>query len=831
MPGPAIPYRAAAGARYDSGDFPALVDRTVAEGGLDELLARRRAARGAGSLYGVGYAAIVETSISNMGYITALLAPEVRARAGPKDGAVATATVSLDPGGAVTVNAASAPQGQGHRTVLAQVVAAVLGLAPQEVVVNLEHDTQTQAWSIASGNYSSRFAGAVAGAAHRAALRVRERLAAVAAQELNTRADGLLFAAGRVHPPGNPDNAIALARLAGIFHWSPSSLPDGMEPGLRVTEMWSPPALAPPDPDDRINGAGAYSFVFDFCGLEVDPVTCRVRIDRYVTGHDSGVRLHPAMVDGQIRGAFRARGGGGAPRGAPLRRGRNLPLRDPRGLSDPHRVRGAGPGHRPSRRAVHGDAPRSEGGGRRGVHEHPGVHRERGRGRPRNRRRAGPSPPPRAPRPARRGRPRAPRRPGGESRAGWRRRSGCMKPAPFDYLRPAAVEEAVAALGEAGDEARILAGGLSLVPMMNFRVVTPAVVVDIGGLEALRRVEDHGTEIEVGAGVAQAALERWPDLARRLPLLAEAFPHVGHYPTRARGTVGGSVAHADPSAELPLALAVLGGSVRLRSAGGERLVPARAFFEGPLETACGEDEMVAATRWPATAPGMRHAFDEVALRHGDFAIASCAVVLHEDRMAVGFGGVANTPVVREWPRLGRSALDDALAGLAKEIEVVDDGDGGGAYRRGLVRTLGRRTVERAATAAPASPDRGTTGHEPAEADGRVSWERGLPARAGSKAPQSARGQDARAPRAPAFPGGRLRAGERHLVEFVLNGERCAGEAPPRLLLSDFLRQRFGRRGVHVGCEHGVCGACTVRLDGAPRPRLPPLRGPGRRAAR
>ncbi len=363
-----------------------------------------------------------------------------------------------------------------------------------------------------------------------------------------------------------------------------------------------------------------------------------------------------------------------------------------------------------------------------------------------------------------------------------------MKPAPFDYVRPSAVEEAAKALGEAGDDARILAGGLSLVPMMNFRVVTPAVVVDIGGLEELRRITDEGSEIEVGAGVTQVGLERWPDLARRLPLLAAAFPHVGHYPTRARGTVGGSVAHADPSAELPLALAVLGGSVRLRSAGGgERLVPARAFFEGPLETSCREDEMVVATRWPVAAPGARHAFDEVALRHGDFAIASCAVVLHDDRMAIGFGGVAGVPVVREWPHLTGEVLDDALVELAEEIEIVDDGHGGGAYRRGLVHALGRRAVERAAA-------------------------NGTPAFAG----ESRRATLAAIEESPPLPPcPRLAAGERQLVEFVLNGERCAAEAPPRLLLSDFLRQRFGRRGVHVGCEHGVCGACTVRLDGAP----------------
>ena len=418
-----------------------------------------------------------------------------------------------------------------------------------------------------------------------------------------------------------------------------------------------------------------------------------------------------------------------------------------------------------------------------------------------------------------------------------------MKPAPFDYFRPAGVEEAVAILGEAGDDARILAGGLSLVPMMNFRVVTPAVVVDIGGLEELRRITDAGSETEVGAGVAQAGLERWPDLARRLPLLAAAFPHVGHYPTRARGTVGGSIAHADPSAELPLALAVLGGSVRLRSAEGERLVSARAFFEGPLETACREDEMVVATRWPVAPPGARHAFDEVALRHGDFAIASCAVVLHEDRMAIGFGGVADVPVVREWPHLTGDALDDALAGLAEEIEIVDDGHGGGAYRRGLVRTLGRRTVEHAVAGLPAAvAERGS-----AEGSEWGSWERGLPARANDRETSAHRGLEARAPRKtpreaaherqrrgasgspkddsepagggetapPASLVGRLRAGERQLVAFVLNGERCAAEAPPRLLLSDFLRQRFGRRGVHVGCEHGVCGACTVRLDGAP----------------
>ena len=368
-----------------------------------------------------------------------------------------------------------------------------------------------------------------------------------------------------------------------------------------------------------------------------------------------------------------------------------------------------------------------------------------------------------------------------------------MKPAPFDYVRPDGVEAAVAALAETGDDARLLAGGLSLAPMMNFRLVAPAVVIDVGGLEALKEVTDHGPEIEVGAGVTQAAFERWPRLAARLPLAAEALPHVGHYPTRARGTVGGSIAHADPSAELPLVLAVLDGAVRLRSAAGERLAPARTFFRGPLETACREDEMVVATRWPCAGTDAGHAFGEVALRHGDFALAACAAVVRGDRMTVGFGGVADTPIVREWPLLAGGALDDALADLGREVDVVDDGEGGAEYRRGLIRTLGARTAARAASAAAAdvAPSRATACRSSA-----------APAGGGAAV-------------RPAGPIRRLRADERHRVELVLNGAPCAGEAPPRLLLSDFLRRELGCKGVHVGCEHGVCGACTVRVDGAP----------------
>ena len=304
VPADAMPYRAAAGAVLDSGDFPATVAFGAAEGALDDLRRRCAAARAAGRLYGIGFAAAVEPSISNMGYITTLLSAEERRAAGPKDGAVTHATVAVDPLGAVTVTADSLPQGQGHRTVLAQVVGDALGLSPERITVALEHDTQRDPWSIAAGNYSSRFSGAVAGAAHLAALRVREQLARIASQRLNSPADELRFEGGRIFAAGNPANDLDFRRVAALAHWSPGSLPEGVPPALRETARWTPPALTPPDDDDRVNSSAAYGFIFDFCGVEVDRATGAVAIERYVTTHDAGRRLNPALVDGQIRGAF-----------------------------------------------------------------------------------------------------------------------------------------------------------------------------------------------------------------------------------------------------------------------------------------------------------------------------------------------------------------------------------------------------------------------------------------------------------------------------------------------------------------------------------------------
>lgn len=299
-----FPYSAAAGAVLDSGDYARVMDLAVAEAARAGLAERRARARAAGKLYGIGCAAIVEPSISNMGYISAVLTPEQRARAGPKNGAITCATVAIDLLGGINVTIASAPAGQGHMTVCAQVVADVFGLAPSQIVVNVEFDTAKDAWSVAEGNYSSRFAGAVAGTVHLAAMQLRDKLALIAAAQFGCAASAVCFADGKIFDAAQPERGQPFTRLAAGPHWAPALLPADVALGLRETVFWTAPTLAAADPQDRVNTSAAYGFVFDICGLEVDPATGAVRVDRYITAHDAGTLLNPALANGQIRGAF-----------------------------------------------------------------------------------------------------------------------------------------------------------------------------------------------------------------------------------------------------------------------------------------------------------------------------------------------------------------------------------------------------------------------------------------------------------------------------------------------------------------------------------------------
>ena len=276
-----------------------------------------------------------------------------------------------------------------------------------------------------------------------------------------------------------------------------------------------------------------------------------------------------------------------------------------------------------------------------------------------------------------------------------------MKPRPFDYIRPDTIEEAVALLAEYGEGARVLAGGQSLVPMLNLRIVEAEALIDvsrIGALDVIRELEDKelGDTIEIGAAVTQNKLMAWPQLKQKLPLVAAALPHVGHFQIRNKGTVCGSIAHADPSSELPLTLALLGGEVVLKSQRGERVLAANEFQKDMLTTARAADELIAAVRFPvANGKWIERgvAFREVARRHGDFAIVAVAA-LAENKNAVrlGVGGMTGKPAVR---RIAAKESTAAIAAWADELEGYEDLHASAAMRRDLFRNLAPLAIEEA----------------------------------------------------------------------------------------------------------------------------------------
>ncbi len=275
-----------------------------------------------------------------------------------------------------------------------------------------------------------------------------------------------------------------------------------------------------------------------------------------------------------------------------------------------------------------------------------------------------------------------------------------MKPAAFDYVRAISLEEALDALDRGGEEARVLAGGQSLIAMLNLRLVEPAIVVDISRIDDLSYIREEAGGVEVGAATTQAELQRWPELVAKLLLLALVLPHVGHYQTRGRGTVCGSIMHGDPSSELPLALALLEGEVVLRSSRGRRTLAVAEFQTGMLTTAREADEVAIAVRFPTRRPGRGFAFTEMARRHGDFAIVAIAAEASDEGIRIAIGGVADRPAVRWLPPPGDGALDEALNALAWELEATDDIHATARYRRELVRRLGRRTIEEARACRP-----------------------------------------------------------------------------------------------------------------------------------
>jgi len=278
----AFPYRTPSGALYDSGDYEGCLDQVLDLARYDERRAEAEAARADGRLVGVGVACVVEPSISNMGYIT--LAEPGETRGLPKSGNAEGCAISVSALGGITVRTATTPQGQGHRTVIAQVVADRLGVEPADVEVLAEVDTSTSPWTIASGNYSSRFSGVGVGAVAAAADRLAAKIAAV-----------------RAHLG---DEEASLRRVAGTVHWNPESLPPGMEPGLSVTTYYAAPNLLPPDADDAVASSASHGFVADVAVVEVERETGRVTVLDYASVHDAGRLLNPLLAQGQVLGGL-----------------------------------------------------------------------------------------------------------------------------------------------------------------------------------------------------------------------------------------------------------------------------------------------------------------------------------------------------------------------------------------------------------------------------------------------------------------------------------------------------------------------------------------------
>ncbi len=267
-----------------------------------------------------------------------------------------------------------------------------------------------------------------------------------------------------------------------------------------------------------------------------------------------------------------------------------------------------------------------------------------------------------------------------------------MKAASFDYVRAESKREVLQLLHEHGEDARILAGGQSLMATLNMRLTQPKVVIDINRVEELNRIRNESGYLAVGAAVRQVQLTDRAELAREVPLLAKALPWIGHFQTRNRGTVCGSVAHADPSAEIPLCLVTLGGAVVLESLKGKRReVPAVDFFQGLLTTDRQPKELISEVRFPLAQDGTDYHFQEIAMRHGDFALVALALCLRADGAHLGVGGVADRPVAQSLP-LG-DELPDALNTLAWSLGAQDDVHASAAYRRQLVRELGQRLIE------------------------------------------------------------------------------------------------------------------------------------------
>jgi carbon-monoxide dehydrogenase medium subunit len=279
-----------------------------------------------------------------------------------------------------------------------------------------------------------------------------------------------------------------------------------------------------------------------------------------------------------------------------------------------------------------------------------------------------------------------------------------MKAPAFDYVAPASLSEALAALAQHGEAAKLVAGGQSLVPALNLRLLAPEILIDLKGVAELRGVTVEDGRLRLGAMTRHVELERSPVIREHAPLLAEAIRHVAHPAIRTRGTIGGNLAHADPASELPACAVALGAEMVIAGQGGERRVAASDFFEGVYATALGPDEILVAVELPAPPAGQRHAFLELARRMGDYALVgvACTAIVAAGALrsfkpvffAAGPQPVlaSNAAALLEGKPVTAALLDEAAEALGKDLDPDGDLQISAAMRLHLARTVFRRAV-------------------------------------------------------------------------------------------------------------------------------------------
>jgi aerobic carbon-monoxide dehydrogenase medium subunit len=279
-----------------------------------------------------------------------------------------------------------------------------------------------------------------------------------------------------------------------------------------------------------------------------------------------------------------------------------------------------------------------------------------------------------------------------------------LKPAPFGFAKARSVEHAIALLGEHAD-ARLLAGGQSLIATLNMRLSAPKLLIDINALDELKRIVVAGEWLEIGALVRHAEAERSAEIARHAPLLALALPHIAHPAIRNRGTIGGSIAYADPAAELPACLLALGGEVVVANKAGKRTIKADDFFKGLFETALGPGDVLTTIRLPVASPDSRYGFAELARRHGDYALVGLAAAARADGKALrdlrlAFFGVGATPIRARTAEAAVALGTDAATALARDLAPEGDVQASASAKRHLAGVLLGRVMTQLAEPRP-----------------------------------------------------------------------------------------------------------------------------------